>query len=304
MNEQQNTPEKKSEETPETILPAAGGGHTPAQATQSSSEPQRQTNQQSDGQPRKRWQKYFFEFLLVFSAVFLGFWADSFREYLEEKSKEREYMKSMVNDLKNDSLVIIQTNDSILVQIRKIDTIQGLLSSRLEDGSYEVKRCYSLSDYIQKYYPVLFNEGTISQLTSSGNMRLVKKEGVTDNILAYYSSLKHVEKQGEFYSDGIKQCMNNMFNVYDIEYMRTAITEDSIKRVNPNGDKLLTTDPFQVKKLIAVMESTKVSANLYLLQLQELYQQASNLLGYLRKKYKIKDEEIKEPESTTGPQPQ
>src|SRR6195256_1492529 len=51
----------------------------------------------------KKWKEYFLEFLMLFLAVTLGFFAESYREHLVEQKKEREYIKSMVEDLKSDS---------------------------------------------------------------------------------------------------------------------------------------------------------------------------------------------------------
>src|ERR1700686_354541 len=52
---------------------------------------------------RKRWKEYFLEFLMIFLAVTLGFFAESYRESLGDKKKEKGYIRSMIEDLKNDS---------------------------------------------------------------------------------------------------------------------------------------------------------------------------------------------------------
>src|SRR6476620_2575759 len=51
----------------------------------------------------KKWKEYFLEFLMIFLAVTMGFFAESFREHLSDRSKEKEYIKSMVEDLETDS---------------------------------------------------------------------------------------------------------------------------------------------------------------------------------------------------------
>ncbi len=51
----------------------------------------------------KPWLEYFFEFIMIFIAVTLGFFAESFREHLADKGKEKEIITALYNDLKNDT---------------------------------------------------------------------------------------------------------------------------------------------------------------------------------------------------------
>jgi len=110
-----------------------------------------------------------------------------------------------------------------------------------------------------------------------------------------------MEKQGKFYTDGISECMNIMYDVYDIDYLRTrfekimdttihgkdtTISEkDIIVHVKPNATSLLSTEPLKLRKLNAVMEGTKISANNFLLELNVVFAQAVKLITFLREKY-------------------
>ena len=50
--------------------------------------------------PRKKWTHYFWEFLMLFLAVFCGFLAEYKLEQTIERHREKEYMQLMVEDLK------------------------------------------------------------------------------------------------------------------------------------------------------------------------------------------------------------
>ena len=45
---------------------------------------------------RKKWTHYFWEFLMLFFAVFCGFLAENQREHLIEHKREKVYMVSML----------------------------------------------------------------------------------------------------------------------------------------------------------------------------------------------------------------
>ena len=51
---------------------------------------------------KKNFKEYFFEFLMIFLAVTLGFFAESLREHIVDKEREREYISSFYTDLQSD----------------------------------------------------------------------------------------------------------------------------------------------------------------------------------------------------------
>ena len=53
--------------------------------------------------PRKKWTHYFWEFLMLFLAVFCGFLAEYQLEHKIEKDRERKFMRLLVQDLQSDS---------------------------------------------------------------------------------------------------------------------------------------------------------------------------------------------------------
>ena len=52
---------------------------------------------------RKKWTHYFWEFLMLFLAVFCGFLAENQREHMVEHQGKKTYIKSLITDLKGDS---------------------------------------------------------------------------------------------------------------------------------------------------------------------------------------------------------
>jgi len=55
---------------------------------------------------RKKWTHYFWEFLMLFLAVFCGFLAENQREHMIEHNREKQYIKSLLGDLSADTTMI------------------------------------------------------------------------------------------------------------------------------------------------------------------------------------------------------
>ena len=51
---------------------------------------------------KKNFKEYFLEFLMIFLAVTMGFFAESIREHIVDKDREKKYISSFLADLQND----------------------------------------------------------------------------------------------------------------------------------------------------------------------------------------------------------
>jgi len=66
------------------------------------------------GSSKKKWIHYFWEFIMLFLAVYLGFLAENWREHKIENHRAHKYIETFYEDLKNDmvSLKSLSGNDS------------------------------------------------------------------------------------------------------------------------------------------------------------------------------------------------
>src|SRR5881296_1064655 len=82
---------------------------------------------------KKHFGEYFLEFLMIFLAVTLGFFAESLREHLVNNDKEEVYMKSMIQDLKKDTAEATQVIAFQSVLLKKMDSALKIPVESLKD---------------------------------------------------------------------------------------------------------------------------------------------------------------------------
>src|SRR5947208_8223134 len=117
---------------------------------------------------KKNFKEYFLEFLMIFLAVTLGFFAESYREHLTDRSKEKEYIKSMVEDLETDSAFLaLSINKLIPYHSKWLDSTIHLLSTRdLKGKDRQVYQAFMIGTaWSYNFHPT---ERTLSQLHSDG----------------------------------------------------------------------------------------------------------------------------------------
>src|SRR5436190_4074040 len=74
---------------------------------------------------RKKWTHYFWEFLMLFLAVFCGFLAENIREHMIEVNRSQQYIHSLYEDLQSDTLKLANT---INYNTKKLDALENMTS--------------------------------------------------------------------------------------------------------------------------------------------------------------------------------
>lgn len=158
--------------------------------------------------PRKKWTHYFWEFIMLFLAVFCGFLAEYQLEHKIEKDRAKELAKSFYDELKNDSVAIRQ---AIQFRQRK-DTAIINLADYIHNGipeklPKEFGIQYTLALMVNS--PMLFEprNAILDQLKNSGSLRYFKSKELqvlTGNISVAIANLKaRHDVEQDFYKDQI-----------------------------------------------------------------------------------------------------
>ena len=124
--------------------------------------------------PRKKWTHYFWEFLMLFLAVFCGFLAEYQLEHKIEKDRAKELAGSLYNDIKKDTsdLNTIITRFTS-PKINHIDSLLGMLKNndRQNDTAFSVHTAWLV--LINNFTR---NNGTYEQMKNSGSLRYFRQE--------------------------------------------------------------------------------------------------------------------------------
>src|SRR5436190_18182113 len=124
---------------------------------------------------RKKWTHYFWEFLMLFLAVFCGFLAEYQLEHKIEKDRAKELAKSFYEELKGDSAnVIIKVQN----RIRQEESLKYLMNYFKDSSLTNVSKTFVLDFLygISFRTPSLFEPRTVvlEQLKNSGSLRYFK----------------------------------------------------------------------------------------------------------------------------------
>ncbi len=106
---------------------------------------------------KKNFKEYFLEFIMIFLAVTMGFFAESLREHISDREKEKQHMFSMINDLKKDTS---ELNVELIYSkylMHGLDSLFHSLHSNKINDSIE-KRLYFLNAKYNRLIGVQFSD--------------------------------------------------------------------------------------------------------------------------------------------------
>ncbi|MFN6295822.1 MAG: hypothetical protein ACK4Y0_07460 [Bacteroidota bacterium] len=141
---------------------------------------------------KKKWSEYIIEFLMLFAAVTLGFFAENQREHYVEGHREIQFMESLMDDLAKDKIEVNSAREYTTTQISNLDTAISLLSKN-NWTSENIKIFYRVSLKTGGNRPMTFIDKTSSQL-KSGGMRLIRDKEVSRLITEYWQLIAQLNE--------------------------------------------------------------------------------------------------------------
>ena len=138
---------------------------------------------------KKKFKEYFLEFLMIFLAVTMGFFAENIRETYHDKERVHQLTISLINDLKADTarLAFLLTRSDL--KIKKMDSLCALLRQPKDKiNNLDLQRLVISASLNFNFVP---SSGTISELKSTGVLRLFLGTEIPKLINGYESVISN-----------------------------------------------------------------------------------------------------------------
>ncbi len=238
--------------------------------------------------PRKKWTHYLWEFLMLFLAVFCGFLAENQREHILEHQREKVLMKSMVKDLRTDTAMFSRTYRMITGMITHIDSLIPLLSSPGETAA-AAKKIYGHDVWINLYYKVIYTDRTIQQLKNSGNFRLIRKNNVSDALIAYDAFVRNyvIQMQDDYIwvqSEKLGEARTSLFKASVFRnWLKKGYNYNDVEL--PAAPYFLSAEKSKLDNYINHLETYATANEWFLVNLDNAIQQAEKLDSLITQEY-------------------
>jgi len=227
---------------------------------------------------RKKWTHYFWEFIMLFLAVFCGFLAEYQLEHKIEKDRAKQYIISFFEDLKYDTSHLTAVINNYKEKVNNLNVISKCYDSVLAKSS--CKSCLNaLYTGSRGFFELRTSDRTLQQLKNAGGLRLIKSADA-DSIIVYDNLIRgyKLDETTTFQETqtAIRDISSELFNY--------AVVKDVIFA---DGDLFIIDDKIAINKFFNTLNRYAKYAALYIRKLEKIRSEAINIMNYFNKKYHI-----------------
>jgi len=200
---------------------------------------------------KSSWKKYAMEFLMVFAAISLGFFADNQREKWGENTRGVQYAQRLVEDLDLDSIRMEEVKVNYALKEQQINTLIPLMQGGLGEKPFldSLFAYFTLPGANSLVTGISFveNLATRDEL-KSGNMRLIRSDSIVRHLSVYARKEQIFMGNQTRYREKRIELLELMEEVYDMP--RLGMDKLQGKKPEPH---LLPLDPKQLRKVANVV---------------------------------------------------
>ena len=224
---------------------------------------------------------------MLFLAVFCGFLAEYQLEHTIEKGKEKQFMRSMLEDLKADTANIANLNQQRTIRLQMCDSICTAIVQKTyqADGAsfYYYGRNVSRRAF---FYSA---DGTMQQLKNSGGLRLISKHGIAEKIIAYDVLYREIISQQQYVELQINEYRDIAGKVFNAGVFRSMPTSnDRILLNKPAGNPPLADDsPGRLNEMANKLNYWSLGSARLNKLLEQLHRMASELIALIQQEYRF-----------------
>ncbi|MBS1919749.1 MAG: hypothetical protein JST17_05825 [Bacteroidetes bacterium] len=233
----------------------------------------------------KKWHHYFWEFFMLFLAVTLGFLVENMREHVVDHKKEMQYVRSYTEDMHDDMYQL----DSLINYNRYRNNIMDSLTQILNtpDPDQYGKKLYYYARMLTLTFPFFSNDRTIQQLKNGGNLRLIKKQDVSNAMMDYDRKIRFVDNIRSREEDYVREYVQWLEEVLDGRVFNEMMSSKFTMNLPPGNPQMLKKDKATILKFISKIHFLKAANSFSYISLVKAKQIAQKTLDIIKEEYHV-----------------
>ena len=223
---------------------------------------------------------------MLFLAVTLGFFVENQREHYIEHQREKVFIRSIAEDLRQD----ISQLDTIIRSRNRMDVYMDSLLYLLNytDPKQQGNGIYYYARWIPRTYRFYTNDRTISQLKNAGNWRLIRNKEISDELAAYDNFINtftvYMQEREESQVLIWYHYVNKLFDNKVFEKMVNGL---GFTRPTDNP-QLMSYDKFQLNEFCNMVHFRKNGNSFFISNAEKLSSEAKKTLALIESEYHLK----------------
>jgi hypothetical protein len=161
---------------------------------------------------KKKWSEYIIEFVMLFAAVTLGFFAENVREHQIMSHRVEQNKITILKDLQADSINIssaLAIEDSCIYTFNRLNNILYLAKTNKINQNQLIDSIKKFDNLIAYSTTLYVNNSSFKNMQSSGLLSYLDEGELKNTLASYYEvNFKGIEAANEFF-DQVSTAFNN-----------------------------------------------------------------------------------------------
>jgi|SRR5579864_614818 len=237
---------------------------------------------------KKGFKEYFLEFLMIFLAVTMGFFAETIREKIAEAHREKDYIGGLINNIQNDTANLKELIGSNDLELKAIDSLLKITKKKFAALPVQDSIFYYAVGYTINLHIFTFNDLTLVQLRNAGGYSLIKTDNVADSIALYEDRNNNIILQERFYTDSYLQTWASLKQVFDETLAPAFFQSYRVSKKIPGGFNVMVTgDEEKIDLLFNNYWTFSITLNGYNNMLKAQLEYLKGFINFLQRKYDL-----------------
>ena len=217
-------------------------------------------------------------------------------EHKIERDRVKEFSKSLVQDLQNDTAAITVQKKSATQYIALSDSLLKLSNTRLEG-----RNATEFSFYTRFMYwtvPVFWNMATFEQIKNSGSLRYFKNNKLLEKMMKYYVLVNEIESEfsnhqirGNLILKSINEIIEPEFHHQLSKYFLWSLdtlSKETLENIFSAKTELLENRREKIREMLNMMVVQQRNLRYGDIRIQNAKTLANELINDLKKEYHLK----------------
>ncbi len=204
---------------------------------------------QQTAQTSRNWKEYGMEFLMLFAAVTLGFFAENQRESIGEQERGVEYAQRLIEDLDLDSLRMNEVLANYEIKIQQINTLIPYMQGEFPSRSFfdTLYKYFNLPNATALTVGISFveNLATRDEL-KAGNMRLIRSDSIVRHLSVYNRKEEIFMGNQTRFREKRSQIIDLIEEVYDMP----LLAKERMQGKKEHVPVIISQDPKTIRTLV------------------------------------------------------
>ena len=148
---------------------------------------------------KKNFKEYFLEFLMIFLAVTMGFFAENVREHFDEEKTTKQYLEDFRQELLQNKDLYQRYDNLFAREIPATDSLVKIFTNKKENDGLSTSA--RLISFTRKVFVSTISKAAYNQMVNSGGLKYIDDVAFRDSLTKYEGVIYDFEKYNEIVDD-------------------------------------------------------------------------------------------------------